>query len=273
MTRPSDAPDPDRAPGAGHDPGRAPGGGKPDVRAQLRQQMLTGLGGWQGMVITAIPTLVFVIVNSVSDLRTAVIAAIAAALALTGYRLSRRQPIQQALNGLFGVLIAAAIAGRTGEARGYFLLGIWTSFVYGAVFLVSLLARRPLVGVIWEFLDPTPSDRELAASAGPAVAAPDGTSTGAPAELVGGSLAAPWHRRPYLANAYMLATIAATAIFAARGAVQLKLFEDDATGWLAVARIAMGYPLTILAGVFAWFVVRRARARLRVSAIGRSATG
>ena len=44
--------------------------------------------------------------------------------------------------------------------------------------------------------------------------------------------------------------------------VQGSLFEKNSTGWLAVARIAMGYPLTIAAAGFAWFVVRRARHRL-----------
>ncbi|MCW2529832.1 MAG: hypothetical protein JWM76_4692 [Pseudonocardiales bacterium] len=234
-----------------------PGGDRPpvDIRAQLRQQMIDGFGGWTGMVITAIPTVVFVIANSIGSLRNAVIAAIASALALTGYRLSRKQPIQQALNGLFGVLVAALIAARTGQARGYFLLGIYSSFVYGGVFLASIVARRPLVGVIWEFLDPTPSDEELA---GKPVA--DGAEFGP-----GATEPTPWHRRRYLASAYLLATIGATLVFAARGLVQLSLFRQNSTGWLAVTRIAMGYPLTIAVFAFAWFMVRRARTRLRAA--------
>jgi Protein of unknown function (DUF3159) len=41
--------------------------------------------------------------------------------------------------------------------------------------------------------------------------------------------------------------------------VQLALFRHNATGWLAVARIGMGYPLTVAALGFAFWVVRRAR--------------
>lgn len=201
--------------------------GPVDVREQMRQQMLDGLGGWTGMVLAAVPTVVFVVVNAVGDLREAVVAAIATTLLLTGYRLARRQPVQQALNGLFGVLVAAVIAARTGQARGYFLLGIWSSFLYGGVFLASMLVGRPLVGVVWEFLEPTP---------GPA-----------------------WHRRPVLRRAYLVATAAATLVFAARAVVQLTLFRRNSTGGLAVARIAMGYPLTIAAVGLAFFVVRRAR--------------
>ena len=228
----------------------------------MRQQMLDGFGGWTGMLITAIPTVVFVIGNSVSSLRNAVIAAIASAIALTGYRLSRRQPIQQALNGLVGVLIAALIAARTGQARGYFLLGIWSSFAYGGVFLLSILVRRPLIGVIWEFLDPTPQDEELAAES----AAQHGVDPVRADVDSGSDSPVAWYRRRPLANAYLLATIAATAVFAARGVVQLSLFSSNSTGWLAFARIAMGYPLTIAAFGFAWLMVRRARGQLRSAA-------
>lgn len=216
---------------------------KLDLRDTYRQQMLTGIGGWSGALITAIPTTVFVIVNVVSTLRAAIIAAVATAVALAVYRVVRRQPVQQALSGLFGVVIAAIIAARTGEARGYFLVGIWTSFLYAVPFAVSVLVRRPLVGVFWEFLDPTP------------VATP-------PEDPAAGAGERPWHRRRPLLLAYTWATLAATLVFLARGIVQLTLYGDNATGWLAFARIAMGYPLFIAAAGFSFLVVSRARRRV-----------
>jgi hypothetical protein len=175
---------------------------------------------------------VFVIVNAVAGLRPAIIAAIGSAVLLALYRVVRRQSVQQALTGLFGVVVAALIAARTGQARGYFLLGIWSSFVYGAAFLASMLVRRPLVGLFWEFLDPTP--------------VPDESDT-------------PWYRRGPLLRAYLLATAGGTLVFLARGGVQLALYKQKATGWLAFARVAMGYPLWILAVGFGFWVVRRAR--------------
>lgn len=131
------------------------------LRETYRQQLIDSIGGWTGTVIAAIPPIVFVIVNAVSGLRPAIIAAIGSALLLTAYRLVRRQSVQQAMTGLFGVVVAALIAARTGQARGYFLLGIWSSFVYGGVFAVSILVRRPLVGLLWEFVDPTPGDDDV----------------------------------------------------------------------------------------------------------------
>jgi hypothetical protein len=184
-------------------------------------------------VVAAIAPVVFVIVNAAAGLRPAVAAAIAAAVVVTGYRLARRQPLQQAATGLFGVVIAALIAERSGQARNYFLLGIITAFIYATVLAGSLIVRRPLVGVAWEFLDPSPL--------------PPRTR---------------WFQVRSLRRAYDLATLAALAVFLARGIVQLSLFSQHQTGWLAVARLAMGYPLYIVVIGYALWVVRRSRTKL-----------
>ena len=205
-----------------------------DLRETYRQQLLDSIGGWQGTVITAIAPIVFVVVNATANLRAAIIAAIATSVALTGYRLIRKQSIQQSLSGLFGVVVAAVIAARTGQARGYFLLGIWQSFIYAVPFVLSIPIRRPVVGWLWEFLDPTPH--------------PDGDTE------------TPWYRRRGLLKAYMIATAFAAVLFLARGIVQATLYHDKATGWLAFARIAMGYPLFVIVLGASYWVVRRARA-------------
>jgi hypothetical protein len=223
-----------------HECDEAAGEPNQDLRETFRQQLITGIGGWTGAVITAIPTAVFIVVNVTTSLRIAIVAAVGSALLLTGYRLARRQSIQQAIAGLFGVLVAAVIAARTGQARGYFLLGIWTSFVYAVPLAASILVRRPLVGVVWEFLDPTPA----------------------------GEQDPPWHKRRSLLVAYTWATAAATAVFLTRGIVQATLYHRNSTGWLAFARIAMGYPLFIAAVGFSFWIVGRARRRLAAASAG-----
>ncbi|MCW2522845.1 MAG: integral rane alanine and leucine rich protein [Frankiales bacterium] len=213
-------------------------GPPPDgLREQTRQQLLQSVGGWSGTVITAIPPIVFVIANSLGGLREAILTAVGSGLLIAVYRLIRRQSLQQVLMGLVSVGLAAAIAARTGQARGFFLLGIAGSILYAAVFAVSLLVRRPLVGVLWEFLDPTP----LAAGA-------------------------TWRRVPSLYRAYVYSTVAAFAMFAARGAVQATLFQHNRTGLLAVARLAMGYPLYALVVAYTFWVIRRARQPLLAAA-------
>ncbi len=221
-----------------------------DLRETFRQQTIASIGGWTGALITAIPTAVFIVVKVAASLRVAIIAAVGSALVLAGYRVIRKQSVQQALSGLFGVVIAAAIAARTGQARGFFLLGIWTSFVYAVPFAASVVLRRPLVGVLWEFLDPTPS--------------PPATPT-ADDEV-------PWHRRRPLLLAYTWATLAATAVFLSRGIVQAALYHRDSTGWLAFARIVMGYPLFVAAVAFSYWVVQRARRRLGAASAGQHGT-
>jgi Protein of unknown function (DUF3159) len=217
---------------------------EPDLRETVRQQMIAGIGGWSGAVITAIPTAVFVIVNVTASLRVAIFSAVGSALVLTAYRLVRKQSVQQALSGLFGVAVAAFIAARTGEARGFFLLGIWASFLYAVPFAVSVVVRRPLVGLWWEFLDPTP--------------APAGDP--------------PWHKRRPLLLAYTWATLAGTVVFLSRGIVQAVLYHRDATGWLAFARVAMGYPLFLAAVGVSFWLVRRARRQLAAASAGEHGT-
>lgn len=204
-----------------------------DLRDKTRQQILDSMGGWSGTIVAAIPPVVFVIVNAISSLRPAIVAALASGVLVAGYRMVRRQPLQQVLTGLFSVAIAAAIAARTGQARGFFLLGIAAAFGYAAIFALSLLVRRPLVGVLWEYLDPSPL--------------PPGKR---------------WYKLRELRRAYDLATLAVLAMFLARAVVQLSLFKDNRTGLLAVAKLAMGLPLYLAVVAVAFWVVRRAKHRL-----------
>ena len=190
--------------------------------------LVESIGGWRGLVDSGLPVVVFVAVNAAAGLTAAVWAALGAGAVLFVLRLARKESVQQALSGFFGVAVAAFIAARTGEAKGFFLLGIWASFVYAGVFLVSVLVRWPVVGVIWEYVDGR-----------------DG-GTG-------------WRRDRALMRVYTWCTLVWVAVFLSRGLVQRYLYDGDRTGWLAVARLAMGYPLTIGALAISVLAVRRVR--------------
>jgi len=193
-----------------------------------KPMLVESIGGWRGLVDSALPVIVFVLANAVAGLRAAIWAAIAAGVVLVAIRLARRQTVQQAMSGFFGVLIAAFIANRTGEAKGYFLFGIWASFLYAGVFLVSLLARWPLVGLIWEYAD-------------------------------GRGIGTTWRKDRPLMRVYLLCTLLWVLVFLSRGLVQRYLYDQDLTGWLAFARLAMGYPVTIGALAVSVLAVRRVR--------------
>jgi hypothetical protein len=210
------------------------------LREQYRQQIKDSIGGWSGSVVAALPPVVFVAVNAWQGLWPAISAAIATAVLLVVYRLLRHEPLQHAFTGMFGVVVGALIAAWTGQARGYFLVGIVGSFVYGAVCLVTVLIRRPLVGLIWEFIEPTPE--------------------------VDGEDAPRWYRRVVLLRAYDLGTAAFVFMFMAKGILQATLYQHNATGWLAVARIVMGFPFYIATVGLAFWLGRRARQSLMISA-------
>lgn len=194
-----------------------------------QQTLLEQMGGVAGLVYSSVPVLVFVGVYIPSrSLAAAIWASVGSAVAILVWRLVRREPVQPAISGIFGVAVAAFIAYRTGSARGYFLFGIWTSLVYGGAFGISVVVRWPLAGVAWSFLN--------------------GTGMG-------------WRADKISRRYYDVATVVWVVVFGARFVVQHWLYEANYVGWLAFARIAMGWPLTAIAALVTVWAVRRADQR------------
>ena len=189
------------------------------------QTILEQLGGVAGLIYSTLPIIVFVPVNSIFGLAAAIWSALGVAAAILIWRVFRRDPIQPAISGFIGVAVCAFIAHRTGDAKGFFLFGIYTSLIYGGVFLLSILVRWPLVGVLWGYLNG------------------HGNS---------------WRSDKRAMRGYDIATAAWVLVFAARYVVQSQLYDADQAGWLAVARIAMGWPLTAVAFLVSVWAARRA---------------
>jgi hypothetical protein len=208
---------------AGQPPDHQAGDGRPQREFPT---MLEQMGGVQGVVASTIPVVVFVVVNVVFALQAALIAALAAGVAVAVWRIVRRQQLQPAVSGLFAVGVAAFLAYRTGEARAFYLPGLLFSAALGLAFLVSVLVRWPLAGVVWHGING------------------DGQS---------------WRRDPRMLRAYTLASILWTLVFAARLVVQGLLYNADEETWLGIARLVMGYPLVGVALLGTVWAVRRAR--------------
>lgn len=196
--------------------------------------LLEQMGGVPGIVASTIPVAVFVVVNVLTALQPALVAALAAGVAVAVWRIVRRQRLQPAVSGLFAVGIAAFIAYRTGEARGFYLPGLIYSGALALMFLGSVLVRRPLAGVVWHGING------------------EGQS---------------WRRDPRLLRAYTWASLLWAVVFAARLVVQGWLYNANETTWLGIARLAMGYPLVgvALLGTI-WAVGRARRSRPRHAA-------
>jgi hypothetical protein len=227
-----------------------------------RHLVLEQLGGWRGMVDASLPTVAFIVANSIGGLTVGIWAAVAAALLVFLLRLVRRESIQQAISGLFAVAVAVVIAARTGEARDFFVLGIVRNAGIGVVLLGSLLFRWPLVGVVAEFLAPshlgTMAAHRLPSLRNRLARDPDGGTTEAPRR---GAPDAPaerhWRDDPRMLRAYSWLTVLWGGVFLLRAVVQWVLYQRDAVELLGTASLVLGLPLTAVELVVTLWVVSR----------------
>ena len=123
----------------------------------MRQQLSQALGGVRGMLEAAVPTIVFTILFlTVHDLRLAITVSVGVAAVLLAVRLVQRSSPQFVLNALVGIGIGALFAWRAAKGGGdageqalaYFLPGLLYNLVYGAVMVLTILVRWPVVGFI-----------------------------------------------------------------------------------------------------------------------------
>lgn len=197
------------------------------------------MGGVSGLIYSSLPVLVFVSVSSLAGLIPAIIAALSMAALIMVWRLVRRESAQPAVSGFIGVGVCALIAYVMGESKGYFLLGIWTSLFWAVVFTLSVVIRRPVVGYIWGWV--TGHDRG-------------------------------WRQVRRAVVAFDIATITWVLVFGSRFVVQQHLYEADQTGWLGMARIAMGWPLTALAALATYLAIRAAQRAMHAHNAAANAT-
>ncbi len=190
------------------------------------QALLGQMGGFSGLIYSALPVAVLVPVNTAFGLLPAISAALGVAAAVLLWRLFRRDSVRPALAGFLAVGISALIAWVVGESKGYFLLGIWTSLLWAVVFSASVLIRRPVVGYVWSWVNG--HDRS-------------------------------WRSSRKALLAFDLATLTWVLVFGARFVVQHHLYDADQTGWLGVARIAMGWPLAAVGALVTYLAIRTAQ--------------
>lgn len=197
------------------------------AQATLLEQM----GGLSGLVSSTLPVLVLVPVNSQWGLGPALISALAVAVLILVWRVARKENLQPAISGFLAVALCAAIAWIMGDAKGYFAYGIWYSLVAGIASIISIFFRWPLVGAVWRGIN---GDDHR------------------------------WRTNRRAVRAFNIATFAWAVVFFARFAVQQWLYAADMTDALGYTRIAMGWPLTLVAvAVTVWAVKAANRAEGR----------
>ncbi len=186
--------------------------------------LLDTFGGVRGMVETSVPPMAFVVAYIITgnDVAVSAVVAVVIAVALSIARFARRETPQFALSGLFGIAIAAFFATKTGKAENFYLPGLLFNAGYATLFLVSILVRWPLIGVLLAHLQ---GDRE-------------------------------WREDAERMTSYTRASWLWAAVFCLRLVVQLPLYLAHAVVALGIARTAMGIPLFALAGWLTYQLVR-----------------
>jgi hypothetical protein len=190
------------------------------------EHLLAQAGGVSGLIYSTLPVVTFVAANSVSGLPAAIASALGVAALVLLWRLVRRGSTQPALAGFMGVAVCALIAHMVGQSKGYFLLGIWMSLLWAVVFTVSVLIRRPMVGYLWSWA---------------------------------GRRDRGWRDVPRAVYAFDIASLGWVLVFGARFVVQRLLYDANQTGWLGVARIGMGWPLTAVAALLTYVAIKAAQ--------------
>ena len=182
------------------------------------------IGGWRGLVESALPGFVYVVAFLITDeWQAPVIAALVVVAILVTVRLIQHGPISQSLSGVVGVAIGAVWAWRSDNATSFFIPGLWFNAALLAALLVSLAVRRPLVGVVMGLVHGTGSQ---------------------------------WRANREEFRRAMWGTAVVVGMFTLRLVVQVPLLLADQTAVLGTVKLVMGTPLYALTLWVTWLIVR-----------------
>jgi hypothetical protein len=191
--------------------------------------LLAAIGGVRGLVESILPGLGFLVTYTITqNLVPSVLAPLGLAVVFIIVRVLTRQPVTTALAGALGIGISAALALLTGNANDNFVPGFFINGGVLLVMIVSLLARRPFVGVLVGL-------------------------------LLGDD---DWRRNAAKMRVAAVATVLWATLSAVRLAVQVPLYLAGSTEALAATKLVMGVPLYAMLLWVTWLLVRTAwRAR------------
>lgn len=189
-----------------------------------KAKIVNAMGGKKGLLDSGLPALIFLIIfNVTKEVQQAAYGALALSLILTIIRLAKRETIQHAISGVIGVAVCAWLSNRSGKAEDFYLPGLWTNAIYGAVYLVSIVARWPIIGVI---IGPLVEENFR------------------------------WRKDPERTKVYIKATWLWVGMFTVRLLVQYPLYFSGNVNALGTARLIMGYPLFIATAWATWIVIK-----------------
>lgn len=186
--------------------------------------LVQALGGTRGLLDSGLPALVFVVSYTLAkNLNASLTAALVLAGALAIFRLIARDTLQHAISGLIGVGICVLLARMTGEAKDFYLPGLFINIGYAIAYAIGNLVRWPIFGLL--------------------IGAIQGVGTS-------------WRSDPAKVALYTRIGWLWAAMFAVRVAVQYPLYLAESVTALGFARVIMGWPLFLVVGYLTWRLLR-----------------
>ena len=187
--------------------------------------IVASIGGVRGLIESILPSFVFLVVFLITaNPVLSALVPVGVAVVFIIVRVATKLPIGPAVTGAVGVGITAALAIITGRAENNFVLGILTNAGYLLAMLVSLVLRRPLIGII--------------------------------VGLLMGERAANWRQEPRRYRVLTLVTWVWVALFGIRLVVEVPLYLVGNVAGLAVAKLILGVPLYAVVLWVTWLLVR-----------------
>lgn len=200
------------------------------VEELLRVHLAASIGGWRGALESALPTAVFALTWSVTQvLRTSLLAGLAVTLAALAVRALQRQSTRFVVYAGVGLAISAAFALRTGRAEDAFVPGMIWNATYLLITLASNLTGWPLLGFVIGASDPANSAEDPFA----------------------------WHRHKGVVTVATRLTWVLVLLWVIRLAVMVPLYLAEQVAALAAAKVALGWPLYLVAvAAMGWLLMR-----------------
>jgi len=189
------------------------------VESLIRERLSSAVGGARGSFEAALPTVAFVGAWTWRhNVKIAVIASAVIVVILLIVRLATRQTPRYVLSAVLATAVAAFFALRSGRPEAAFLPGILTSAAWGAVALLSVVVRWPLVGFIVAAGDPQLAEDPTA-----------------------------WRRDRGLVTVCQRLTMVLVALYAVRVVIMFPLYLAGQVTLLGVTKIALGWPAYLCA--------------------------
>ncbi|MFJ2578912.1 DUF3159 domain-containing protein [Kitasatospora aureofaciens] len=111
--------------------------------------VLQAFGGVRGMIDMTLPGLVFIVTYNIThQVSAAGWAALALCAVFVVVRLARRETVQHAFSGVFGVGLGVWISMKSGRAEDFYLPGLLWNVGYCVAMAISALVRWPLIGLM-----------------------------------------------------------------------------------------------------------------------------